>query len=187
MKRTKKIRQRALRAAKAVTMGAAIVGLGVGCNSTDDNQPDVNVGEDTNQADTGSDNVVTDAGTDTASVDVSTDTSTTDTTVEDLGNDTTESDVTEEDIAIEDVSTKVDVEDEDADAITITPDEGSADTAEVGCENEPDEVCPEKCTQDNDADCCYEWGDGFIGCEFIPDEGCMCAIPGPFVAPEMIV
>ncbi len=194
MRQRKRIRRRALRAAKAVTMGAALVGLGVGC-STGDGQPNPDVGDDTNQVDNGTDSNITDSGTDTTTADVGTDVATTDsgadTGIEDQGSDTTEEDATEADAL--DTSTKMDVGDDaiadvGLDSVTadVVLDEGSTDTGEIGCEDKADDICPEICTKDDDADCCFEYGGNGPPCDWVPELGCMCAVPGPFVAPAMV-
>ncbi len=112
------LRKRALRAAKTVTLGAAIIGLSTACPG-DSTDPDPDVTENDNGSDTGAD---------------------------------------------------------------VTP-----DVTPPTCSAEVDDVCPDVCTVDNDADCCNLEGGDPPWCEFDPEFGCACAVPGPFVAPEMTV
>ncbi|MGM0556916.1 MAG: hypothetical protein ACQEVA_11105 [Myxococcota bacterium] len=123
------LKQRALRAAKAVTLSAAFVGAAACADETqgDNNGWDVG-GQDA--ADTASDTGDT---TDTAVADATD-------IAEDSAADT--GDVIEMDVSdtVEDTSDTVDGD------------------ASVSCSPDFDDVCPESCNASNDADCCEDSG-----------------------------
>jgi hypothetical protein len=65
-----------------------------------------------------------------------------------------------------------------------TPADVTPDLADVGpaCLDEADDLCPDGCTPENDADCCTlleptGW------CTYNPEWGCSCAVEGPFAPP----
>jgi hypothetical protein len=48
-----------------------------------------------------------------------------------------------------------------------------------------DEICPERCTVDNDFDCCMAQNEGgFMFCTYFAGGGCGCAVEGPFAPPS---
>jgi len=53
------------------------------------------------------------------------------------------------------------------------------------CSAERDGICPEGCTQDNDADCCEQVNSDFEWCTWDPGFGCGCAVEGPFAPPSL--
>ena len=72
-------------------------------------------------------------------------------------------------------------------AAACPSDGGETDTVDSSCNDETDGQCPEMCDMNNDADCCAQQGEVGGICDYVPGAGCACAIPGPFIAPEMNV
>lgn len=61
--------------------------------------------------------------------------------------------------------------------------EGSGDA--TSCSKSPDELCPDGCDRESDADRCAEGSQGRgIWCFYDPTAGCVCAIEGPFAPPS---
>lgn len=176
-------RQRALRAAAAVAFGSFVL---AGCGSTPEEDP---------SADTGT----ADAGGDvTAPPDASTDTGPTDTGPADSGPiDAGGPDSTPPppldvgtDAPRPDVGT-------DAGSPDVMPDvppmpdvsadaEADVDVTPDACLDEPDDVCPPGCTEQNDYDCCAAtWFSPEEWCEYVPNGWCGCAVEGPFAPPGL--
>lgn len=69
--------------------------------------------------------------------------------------------------------------------------DGSGDASgaeDVECSKEPDGVCADGCTRDDDADCCELQGrQRGMWCSYDPNAGCACAIEGPFAPPSFTV
>jgi hypothetical protein len=65
-------------------------------------------------------------------------------------------------------------------AMDVAPDAPPLDVG-PSCADEPDDVCPDGCTVDDDYDCCVasdpDW------CTYDPEWGCGCAVEGPFAPP----
>lgn len=51
------------------------------------------------------------------------------------------------------------------------------------CSKTLDDVCPESCTAETDADCCEARNANGMWCSFSSEWGCSCAIEGPFAPP----
>ncbi|MFT6397229.1 MAG: hypothetical protein ACJAYU_001975 [Bradymonadia bacterium] len=52
------------------------------------------------------------------------------------------------------------------------------------CSEIKDDLCPESCSEDDDADCCEDQNDDGVWCSFDPGWGCSCAVEGPFAPPR---
>ena len=197
----KEILRRAIRAAQALTLGGMVAATA----ACDEEVPAPGDSTDTAE-DTAADGATTEAisatdtgGVDTPTPDVEADLSPADTgedAVEDASEDaepdveadaSSDADPDAEPDALIDASPDADP---DVDPDTPEPDVSEPDverdapgpdTDEATCTTEPDTICPDACTQDNDADCCneIEW------CFWDPGFGCACAVPGPFVPPTM--
>lgn len=191
-------RQRSLRAALAVTLGATLAACGSEAAGADDVQDDAGAG------DTSGDTTLVDSGEDTAPPDVSNDLAPPPDTitqpdaippdppdvvepdvplVDVTEPDTTEPDVREPDVTEPDV-TEPDVSEPDISEPDVDED---ADIDErVDCKAETDGQCPVGCTVDNDRDCCESRTDFPEGwCFFDPSFGCGCAVEGPFAPPSL--
>ena len=176
-------RRRALRATRAVTFGGFALALGA-CGT--EPEPGGSTGSDAG-ADTATDSTVSpDATHDTRPEDVTTSPDTTPPS-RDAGEDSTPP---PRDVGVDSTPPPRDVgvdtapppRDAGPDTVMPPPDVGpDADPGE--CSREFDNVCPEGCGTNDDADCCLAQNDEWGWCEWSPDWGCQCAVEGPFSPP----
>ncbi len=54
----------------------------------------------------------------------------------------------------------------------------------LSCSEITDDICPEFCSENDDADCCEAQNDEWTWCDFDPEWGCGCAVEGPFAPPR---